>query len=86
MFHQKGLKCQRIVQTDDDRAKLDLVTAGIGVALLEKTEAEAAVRSGKAVIWPTDQIKCDLSFIFSSKRNQDPLITSLRNAVLDIWK
>ena len=86
MFQQRGLKCQRIVQTDDDRAKLDLVTAGIGIALLEKTEAEGAVRSGKAVIWPTDVIKCDLSFIYSSKRNQDPLITSLRNAVANIWK
>jgi len=85
MFLARGLKCQRLVETDSERAKLDLITAGIGIALLEKTEADEAVRAGKAIIWPTDVIKCDLAFIYSSKRNQDPLIASLRNAVLNIW-
>ena len=85
LFQDRGLRCQQIVQTDDDRTKLDLITAGIGIALLEKTEAEEAAQAGKAVIWPTDPIRCDLSFIYLATRNQDPLISSLRNAVLEIW-
>lgn len=85
LFRDRGLQYERTVQTDDDRTKADLISAGVGLALLEKTEAQQAVDQGKAVIWQTDPILCDLSFGYLSTRREDPLIRALRRAVLDVW-
>lgn len=41
-FKREHISYQQAVTSDDDTTKLELVSAGIGLALLERTEAEIA--------------------------------------------
>ena len=85
MFKERGLQYQRTVCTDDEATKIELIRAGIGLALIEKQEARQAVEQGGVVVWPAEPIHCDLSFAYHSKRRQDPLLRALRGAVFEGW-
>jgi len=85
LFEQRGLKCRRAVQSEDDLTKYELVSSGVGLALLERHEAEEGVAAGKITIWKTDPIQCELSFAYLRERKQDPLIMALEAEMIRIW-
>jgi len=85
LFQQRQLTCQPIVQSDDEMTKRELVSAGVGLALLERSEAEQAAREGSLVIWPSDPIPCELSFAVAKDRQDDPLVAALKSQVLAAW-
>jgi DNA-binding transcriptional LysR family regulator len=61
-FRRQHLAHQQVMKSDDDATKCALVSAGFGLALLEKTEAEEAVREGKITIWHGRSFECELSW------------------------
>jgi DNA-binding transcriptional LysR family regulator len=83
LFQQRGLKARRVVQTEDDVMKCELVGSGVGLSLLEKHEAEES--ADKIVIWQTEPIMCELSLAFLRTRQQDPLILALEAEILRLW-
>ena len=85
LFAQRNLKAQRSVEADDDFTKAELVSAGIGLALIEKHEADQAAAQGKIANWPTDPIQCDLHFAYLKTREDDPLIRALEAEILQAW-
>ena len=85
LFKDRNLKCHSITQTDNERTKIELISAGLGIALLEKTEAEEAAATGNIFIWRTEPVRCDLFFTHLSARGQDPLIRVLQATVIDAW-
>jgi DNA-binding transcriptional LysR family regulator len=85
LFKQHSLKCRHAVQSEDELTKCELVSAGVGLALLEKQEAEDAAEAGKLTIWKTDPIQCELSLAYLGERRQDPLVAALETEVLRIW-
>jgi DNA-binding transcriptional LysR family regulator len=85
LFRSRGLEYRRLIHTDDDRTKIELIGAGLGVALLEKTEAARAAATGSAFIWRTEPIRCDLFFARLSNRGRDPLIRALQAGVMSVW-
>jgi DNA-binding transcriptional LysR family regulator len=84
-FKSKRLAYQQAITSDDDTTKLELVSAGFGLALLEKTEAEEAVQDGKITIWPRRSFECDLYWVCLRNRREDPLIGALTTEVLKVW-
>ena len=84
-FSAQGLKQRKGVYADDDATRAELVSAGVGIALLEKAHALISVEAGHAVIWPAERIECDLSFAYLAARKSDPLIRSVRMAVSREW-
>ncbi|MGH9831194.1 MAG: LysR substrate-binding domain-containing protein, partial [Blastocatellia bacterium] len=85
LFRDRNLRYRQLALTNDDRTKIELIGAGLGVSLVEKAEAEAAAATGRVFIWPTEQIKVDLVFAHLSRRAEDPLIRALGVAVMEIW-
>jgi DNA-binding transcriptional LysR family regulator len=85
LFARRNLKSQRIVEADDELTKCELVGAGLGLALLERQEAEHAAQTGRLVIWQTDPIPCDLNFACLRSRHDDPLIVALDAEVKRSW-
>jgi DNA-binding transcriptional LysR family regulator len=81
LFQQRGLQYRRIAQTNDDGTKAELVAAGVGVTMLERSEAEQA----QLVIWDTTPLHCALHFAYSTARHSDPLVQAVRTAVLQVW-
>jgi DNA-binding transcriptional LysR family regulator len=84
-FKSKCLSYQQAITSDDDTTKLELVSAGFGLALLEKTEAEEAAQEGKIAIWPRRSFECDLSWAYLRNRREDPLIDASTVEVLRLW-
>jgi DNA-binding transcriptional LysR family regulator len=84
-FAHRRLDYQRVVQTSDEATKLALVGAGVGLTLLEQSEAQDAARAGKLVVWETEPIPCDLSFAYAAERAPDPLIKAVAAEVLQVW-
>ena len=84
-FRGKGLVYQRTGVTADDRTKLDLVRQGLGLALLERTEAQAEMDVGNVVVLSTESITTNLSFGYLTSKATDPLIRALRAAVFSAF-
>ena len=53
--------------------------------MLEKSEAEQAVKAGNIVIWHTDPILCNLSLAYLANRQEHPLIQAVAAAVEEVW-
>ena len=85
-FKREHISYQQAVTSDNDTTKLELVSAGIGLALLERTEAEEAAQEGKIAIWQRRSFKCELSWAYLKNRSEDPLIKALTEDVLKVWE
>lgn len=57
----------------------------MGLALLERREAEAAIQAGKLVIWDTPSLRCDLAIAYARQRAHDPLIQAVIASVHHAW-
>ncbi|MEM8769651.1 MAG: LysR family transcriptional regulator [Pseudomonadota bacterium] len=82
---QLGLTMERAVCTDDDGTKADLVRAGLGVALLEKTEAQAL--EAECVVLIAGRLSpLDCSLAFANRAgDEDPLVAAVSRAVSSAW-
>jgi len=85
LFAQRGLRCRHAVECQDDPTKYELVSSGVGLALLEKHEAGDGVNAGKIAIWKTDPIYCELSLAMLKNRQQDPLLVALETEIVSMW-
>jgi DNA-binding transcriptional LysR family regulator len=84
-FAQRQLDYHRVVLTNDEATKCALVSAGVGLALLERSEAQAAMQAGKLVIWDTPPLWCDLSVAYARQRAHDPMIQAVATSVCHAW-
>ncbi|ETW94050.1 MAG: hypothetical protein ETSY1_36530 [Candidatus Entotheonella factor] len=84
-FAARGLRAQRVVETNDEATKCDLVRAGIGLALLDREEANALAAAGAAVIREPEPMPCDLSLVYAAQRADDPLIQAIAGTVCLVW-
>jgi DNA-binding transcriptional LysR family regulator len=85
-FAKRGLDYRRVVQASDEATKLELVSTGVGLALLEYNEASAAVGEGKLVVWETEALPCTLSLTYAKEREHEPLIQTVIQEVLQVWR
>jgi DNA-binding transcriptional LysR family regulator len=85
-FKREHISYQQAVTSDNDTTKLELVSAGVGLALLERTEAEEAAQEGKITTWQRRSFKCELSWAYLKNRGEDPLINALTEDVLRVWE
>ena len=84
-FKKHNLSYKQSIQSHDEVSKADFVMAGIGLALLERSEAEHYAKMDKLKIVPGITFQSDLSLIYLRQRLYDPLIVALRDLVEDLW-
>jgi len=85
LFAERQLTYRQVAQSDEEATKCELVSLGVGMALLEKGEAAQAASEGKITIWPSEAIQCQLSWAHMSTRKNDPLIAALSKEVKTFW-
>lgn len=85
IFEQYALNYQRAIQTDDDATRIALVMAGVGLSLLEASEARQEAEKGKLFIPELDPIYCPLSVVCATHRQHEPLIKAVRERIIKQW-
>ena len=85
LFGKRGLQYRRSVQTEDEYMKTELIENGIGVALMEKTEAERSAAGGGLVLWEPEELRCDLYFATLRRRTSEPHVRVLQQIMAEIW-
>lgn len=88
LFQARGLGTgyEKIAQVDDETTKAELVASGLGLSLLERSEAEKLVKQAQVTIWATDPIYCDLSIVCLAHRQHDPLVHTVVDHINRTWK
>jgi DNA-binding transcriptional LysR family regulator len=86
LFRARGLSHHQRLQASSEATKLALVASGVGLALLEETEAVEAAQAGKIAIWDEEPLECPLSFAYLASRQHDPLIGALVDAMRCAWE
>jgi DNA-binding transcriptional LysR family regulator len=83
----RRLICASQVKAEDDATRRELVRAGIGIAVLEREEAERLQREAAVVVWkPSPALVCPLHFAHSRRREGDPLIRAVVDCVRETWR
>ncbi len=85
IFEQHALNYQRAIQTDDDATRIALVMAGVGLSLLEASEARQEAEKGKLFIPELDPIYCPLLVVCATHRQHEPLIKAVRERIIKQW-
>lgn len=84
LFARRGLAVRKAVVTDDSVTKIDLVRAGVGAALVERADAEAAGEG--VVLWAPQPITCTLALAWPAQKTEDPCLAAFRRQVVDFWQ
>lgn len=87
IFAARGLKAETRVRVDGDDVTKLLVASGRGVGILRKDEAKAAERIGKKVYcYPVEGMETPLFITFPRRRDRDPVIRAVVEAVERVWQ
>ena len=85
LLQQRQLPYKRVAFSSDDGTKAELVAAGIGLAILERSEVMEGPQAERLCIWPTAPMHAPLHFVYATRRRADPVMVALRTAVLQAW-
>jgi DNA-binding transcriptional LysR family regulator len=86
LFADHGELPARHVEADNEAVFANLVSSGVGVALLREEVARAKVESGEVRIWGSAQVTSTLWFVAATARADDPLISALFDLVEESWQ
>jgi len=84
-FREQGLEPTKILVTDDETAVKAMVRAGKGMGVLRLDEARELEAAGAAVAWDGPELSVPLWLCILKRRNGDPLLAALAEAVRSVW-
>ena len=77
MFLTHSIQPQQYIRSDDERTRLQLVCGGLGISLLEQSEAEHPdVRA-----LDLTPVSCSISLVYRARRQHEPMIGAAREIV-----
>jgi len=82
---RRGLPCRSAPHSGDDRTKSELAEAGLGLAVLEESEALERERAGALAVWRPGPLTCNLSLAWPQANGGDPALGSLLHCAERIW-
>jgi DNA-binding transcriptional LysR family regulator len=85
-FVERGIPYKSHITTDDEASKAELVAAGVGLSLLEASEAQTYARIGRLAVVQSIAFPCDLSVVCLQYRSLDPLIEMVLEMVARVWE
>lgn len=85
-FARCGLTPPVAARSSDEGTKIALIRDGVGLALLERHEAETASAEGGIVFTEPEALSCDLYLIYPIQRGADPAIRAVVRGVLEAWE
>lgn len=86
MFREHGVEPKKLTIADRGSTVIDLVVAGVGLALLEESTALAAVERKEIVLWENESRQVNLWFIHSAERQNDSIILAMTKMIREVWQ
>ncbi|WFF42480.1 LysR family transcriptional regulator [Salinicola endophyticus] len=80
-----GLTPNRVAQVDQEPCMIDLVRAGVGLALARDANALQERQERGLIIAQGISLPCALSFVWLAERRDEPIIAAVRGVLADIW-
>lgn len=85
MFREHGVEPRKVAVADREPTIINLVSSGVGLALLRDGVAMQAAASGEMVVWEPGSRQAPLSFIHLESSRDDPALAAVKDAVRRIW-
>jgi DNA-binding transcriptional LysR family regulator len=87
LWRMHNIMPSEVGEFDDEGTLVELVKAGLGLALLAERTARRYAADGSFVLWRGGEvvIRAPLQFIYPMEREGDPQIRALRDALKVIW-
>lgn len=85
LFAQAGAPVPATVTADTESAMRSMVASGLGVGLMRRDQAEAAVRDGQADIFPGWSGQTWLCWITTPEALAIPAVAAVRDTVQALW-
>lgn len=86
VFKEHLLPYRSVIKTNDEVSRAQLVRAGVGLSLLEFSEAQAEASEGHLQIVGDYSFPCLLSLVCLQYRTHNPLIATLCEIVEQSWR
>jgi len=85
LFREHGVSPARRVEADHEAVLSSLVVAGLGVALMREDLAILAASRNEVVLWGEQRLLTTLSFVYLTKREDEPAMRALRDLLGRVW-
>ena len=85
MLRSHRLSPASVMESDQESAILNLVTAGVGITLMREPLAREREAAREVFIWPEVDARTTLVLCYPAARESSPEILALVRAVEDVW-
>lgn len=85
MFREHGVEPMKVASADRESTIINLVTAGVGLAMLRDSVALAAAETKELVIWKNGAKQANLSFVYMAERKGESVLIAATNIIQKIW-
>ncbi|MXR36744.1 LysR family transcriptional regulator [Craterilacuibacter sinensis] len=85
LWRELNIAPRKVTECDHLSALQELVTSGVGLALVREDDALAAERAGLVSMVPDIVKLAELQFVYPSERDGDPVLTALLGELLPVW-
>lgn len=85
LWRELNISPKKVSESDYFLTSMELVKAGVGLALLPETEALAAQAAGELDIWPELVKTAELQFVFAADKVSDPVLQALVGELAPVW-
>ncbi|MDF0606420.1 LysR family transcriptional regulator [Neisseriaceae bacterium TC5R-5] len=86
LWRELNISPKRVVEADSLAISLELVAAGVGVALVREEEALSWARTSRLTVMPDVRKLAELQFVYSVDRVGDPVLEVLLQSLSVIWQ
>ncbi|MBM2884357.1 LysR family transcriptional regulator [Chromobacterium phragmitis] len=86
LWRELNISPKKVAESDHLSVILELVAAGVGVALVREEDALAWQASGRIWLVPALRKTADLQFVYPSDRDGDPVLETLLRELLAVWR
>ncbi len=85
MFASQGHVPNIVIEADELTSPHSLVRAGLGLSLMREDLAAHAAEKGEIVIWSEALVETQLSFLYPSTAEFDPIMIGILSVLRGIW-
>jgi len=85
LWRELNISPKKVTESDNLAAILELVSAGVGIALAREEEALAWEAAGRLTVVPAVRKLAELQFVYPSDRVGDPILEALLQELIQVW-